>query len=65
MRLKSDAKLEEKLTCCLENDMRNLAILTRAPESVKIGTLMGSFCPKQKMYDLKMYRGVMCHDSEE
>ena len=24
MTLKSDVKLEEKLTCCLENDMRNL-----------------------------------------
>ena len=22
--MKSDAKFEEKLTCCLENDMRNL-----------------------------------------
>ena len=25
MALKSDNKFEEKLTCCLENDMRNLA----------------------------------------
>ena len=25
MKLKSDAKFEEKLTCDLENDMRNLA----------------------------------------
>ena len=25
MTLKSDAKFEEKLTCCLENNMRNLA----------------------------------------
>ena len=25
MALKSDAEFEEKLTCCLENDMRNLA----------------------------------------
>ena len=25
MTLKSDAELGEKLTCCLENDMRNLA----------------------------------------
>ena len=24
MALKSDAEFEEKLTCCLENDMRNL-----------------------------------------
>ena len=25
MTLKSDAKFEEKLTCCLKNDMRNFA----------------------------------------
>ena len=24
MRMKSDANFEENLTCCLENDMRNL-----------------------------------------
>ena len=24
MTMRSDAKFEEKLTCCLENDMRNL-----------------------------------------
>ena len=33
-------------------------IFTRAFESVKIGCLMGSFCPKQKRYDLLIYRGV-------
>ena len=25
MTMKNDAKFEEKLTCCLENDMRNFA----------------------------------------
>ena len=40
-------------------------IFTRALGSVEIGTLMGSFCPKQKRYDLKIYRGVMYHDNEE
>ena len=40
-------------------------IFSRALESVKIGTLMGSFCPKQKMYELKIYSGVMCHDNEK
>ena len=25
MMLESDAKFEEKVTCCLENDMKNLA----------------------------------------
>ena len=58
MALKNDAKFEEKLSCGLKNDMRNLAKL-------KIGTLTESFYPKQKMYELKIYRGVMCHDNEE
>ena len=46
MKLNSDAKFEEKLTCCLENEMWNLALFTRALKSLKIRTLMGSFYPK-------------------
>ena len=46
MTLKSDAKFEEKLTCGLESDMRNLVNFTRGLKSLKIGTLMGSFYPK-------------------
>ena len=65
MTVKSDAKFEEKLTCYLENEMRNLTNFHQSTRSVKIGTLMGSFCPKQKMHDLKIYRGVMCYDKEE
>ena len=26
---------------------------------------MGCFYPKKKMYELKTYRGVICHDNEE
>ena len=40
-------------------------IFTRALKSLQIGTLMASFCLKLKMYELKIYRGVMCHDNEE
>ena len=65
MTLKGDAKFEEKLTCGLESDMRNMQIFTRAIESLKIGILMGSFNPKQEKYELKIHRGVMCHDNEE
>ena len=59
MTLKSDAKFDEKLTFNLENKMRlsfqidnqkwpkiNPEIFIRALGSVKIRTLMGSFCPK-------------------
>ena len=65
MTLKGDAKFEEKVTCGLESDMRNMQIFTRAIESLKIGILMGSFNPKQEKYELKIHRGVMCHDNEE
>ena len=40
-------------------------IFIKALDSVKIGTFMGSFCPKYKMHELKIYRGVMCNDTEE
>ena len=46
MTLKDDAKFEEKLTCGSENDTRKQQIFTRALESLKIGTFMGSFNPK-------------------
>ena len=65
MTLESDAKFEEKLTCGLENDIRNLEIFTRALKSLKIRTFMGSFYPKKKMYEIKIYRGFMCYDNEQ
>ena len=47
MELNIDATFEGKLTCALKNDMRNLANFPQSTfESLKIGTLMGSFYPK-------------------
>ena len=40
-------------------------IFTRALESLQIGTSMAYFCLKLKIYELKIYRGVICHDNEE
>ena len=66
MALNIDATFEGKLTCVFKNDMRNLANFHQSMfEGLKIGTLMGSFNPKQKIYELKIYRGVLCHDNEE
>ena len=66
MELNIDAKFEGKMTCAFKNDMRNLAHLDYSMfGSLKIGTLMGSFDPKQKLYELKIYRGVLPHDNEE
>ena len=65
MTLRSYANFEEKLTSGLKKGMKIWKIFTRALESVKIGTLMGYFCPKEKRYDLRIYRGVLCHDNEK
>ena len=67
MELSIDAKFEKKkMTCAFKNDMRHLAHFQQSMfGSLKIGTLMGSFYPKQKMYELKIYRRVLCYDSEE
>ena len=66
MALNIDATFERKLTCAFKNDMRNLANFHQSTfESLKIGTLMGFFYPKQKTYELKIYWGVTCHDNEE
>ena len=67
MALNNDAKFKGKMTCAFKNDMRNLTNFHQSMfGSLKIGTLMGSFYPKQKMYELKIQRGVfLCHDNEE
>ena len=48
-------------------DMRNLANFHQSTclESLWLGTLMASFCLELKMDELKIYRGVRCHDNEE
>ena len=53
MTLKCHAKFEEKPTHNLENDVRNLPISTKTLESVKTGTLIGSYSPMQKRHELK------------
>ena len=66
MTLNIDATFEGELTCAFKNDMRDLANFHQTMfKSLKIGTLMGSFYRKQKMYELKIYRGVLYHGNEE
>ena len=48
MKLESDARFEEKLTCGLENN-----IFTKVLESLKIGTFMGVLLSKVKCMSLK------------
>ena len=48
MTIESDAKFKEKLTCGLENNMRNLENLHQSAWKLglKIGTFIGYFYPK-------------------
>ena len=59
MTLESNAKFKKKVIFGLKNDMRNLANIHQRTQSLIIGTFMASFCPKLKMYELKIYRGVI------
>ena len=65
MTLKSDTKFEEKLTWRLENDLRNLVNFHQSTRKQQNWNLMGSFGPTQKISELKIYRGIICHDNEE
>ena len=66
MAVNTDTTFEGKLTCAFKNDMRNYSNFHQSKfESLKIRSLMGAFYPKWKMYELKIYRGVLCHDKEE
>ena len=63
--LKSDAKLKEKLTLGSKNDMRNLVNFHPTTQKSKNFTPMGYFCPKYMRFELKKYRGVIFHDTEQ
>ena len=65
MTLTSDAKFEEKLACGLENEMRNLANFYQSTRKSQNWDFYGILLSKGEMYELKIYRGVMCHDNEE
>ena len=61
-----DEKSEGKLTCTFKNDMKNLGNFDQSTfESLKICAFTGSFDPKLKIYELRIYRVVICHDNEE
>ena len=56
MALNIDATFERNMTSAFKNDMKNLVNFHQSMfESLKIGTLRGSFYPKQKMHELKIY----------
>ena len=60
-------KCEGNLTGASKNDMRKILknFHQSTFESLKIGTLIASFCLNLKMYELKICRRVLCHGNEE
>ena len=65
MTLKSDAKFKEKLTCCLANDMKNLANIHQSTRKCQNSNFDKILLSKVEMNELKIYSGVICHDNEE
>ena len=65
MTMRNDAKFEEKLTLGCKNDMWNLVNFYPATQKFEHFTSMGYFCPKYMRFELKKYRGVTFHDTEQ
>ena len=73
MTLKNRAKFEEKLICCFKNGTNlvdsdpNSEGLKKSEHSKvsKICTLIGSFCAKYITFELKKFRGVISHYTED
>ena len=63
--LESDANHEEKVTSALKNGMKNLANFHQSSQKSQIWDFYWVFLSKAENYELKVYRGVMCHDNEE
>ena len=65
MTLKSDGKFKEKLTYGFKYNMRNFVDFHPTTQKSKNFTSMGSFCPKYMRFELKKYRVVVFHDTEQ
>ena len=65
MALRIDVEFEGKLTCAFKNVMRNLTNFHRALKTGKKWDFHEIVWSKVGKYDLKIYRGFLCHDNEE
>ena len=66
MTMKNYTKFQEELTCHFKVDIRNLANFDPSTrKSKKIFTSIGSFWAKYILFELKKYRGVIFHETEE
>ena len=58
-------KFKEILTYGFKYDMKNLLNFHPTTQKSKNFTPMGYFCPKYLRFELKWYRGVICHETEK
>ena len=59
-------KVSRKTSLCFQKLTWGIwQFFTRALESLQIETLIAYFCLKLKMYELKIYSRVKCHENEE
>ena len=65
MTLKNDAKFKKKLTCDFKYDMKDLVNFHPITQKSASFTSMGYFCRKYMRFELKKYRGVTFHDTEQ
>ena len=65
MTLKSDAKFEEKLTCGLESDMSDSANSHQRRWKSQNWDFLGILLSKVENAWVKIYRGVICNNTEE
>ena len=65
MTLKTDAKFKEKLSCGFKYDVRNFVRFHPATQKLEKFTSIGYFCPKYMRFELKKYREVIFHDTEQ
>ena len=63
--IKNDAKFEGKLTSHFKIDIRNLTNFDPNTQISKIFSLVGSFWAKYILFELKRYKGVIFHETEE
>ena len=65
MPLNIDAKFEGKLTFAFKNDMKNLGNFHQSTWKSQNLDFDGILLSKVEMYELKIYRGVICHGNEK
>ena len=65
MTLQSDTKFKEKMNCSFKYDMRNFVNFHSTTQKFQNFTSICYFCPKDIMFQLENFSGIMCHNTEQ